>query len=138
MPTLGDRLRLGYEQFGVLGGDHSYGKVTAGYSWYKTVHTDQFDRKSVLELRAEGGAIVGDAPVFARFFAGGTGSIRGFQFRGVGPREGIDDNNVGGDFLALLGSEYAFPLTGDNVRGLEGVPGDVLDYHRAEYTRMVE
>lgn len=118
IPTTGDRLRIGYEQFGVFGGDHTFGKLTAGYTWYKTIHTDLLDRKSVLQLRADGGAIIGDAPVFARFYAGGTGSIRGFSFRGVGPRDGIDDNNVGGDFLALLGGEYSFPLVGENIRGL--------------------
>jgi len=53
-----------------------------------------------------------------RFYAGGTGSIRGFEFRGVGPRDGIDNNAIGGDYLILLGSEYSFPLVGDNVRGL--------------------
>jgi outer membrane protein insertion porin family len=118
VPTQGDRLRFGYEQFGVLGGDHVFGKVTAGYTWFKTLHTDLLERKSVLQLRADGGVVIGDAPIFERFYGGGTGSIRGFEFRGVGPREGIEDDNVGGDYLILLGGEYAFPLVGDNVRGL--------------------
>jgi outer membrane protein insertion porin family len=115
VPTTGDRLRLSYEQFA---GEHTFGTATAAYTWYKTLYTDMFDRKSVLQLSAEGGAIIGDAPVFQRFYAGGTGSIRGFEFRGVGEREGIQQNNVGGDYLALLGGEYSFPLYGDNVRGL--------------------
>lgn len=118
VPTSGDRLRLGYEQFGLLGGDHFFGKLTAGYRWYRTLKTDLFERKSVLALRAQGGVIVGDAPVFERFYAGGTGSMRGFDFRGVGERDGIDENNIGGDFLILLGGEYSFPLVGDTLRGL--------------------
>lgn len=118
IPTTGDRLRIGYEQFGVFGGDHTFGKLTTGYTWYKTIHTDLRDRKGVLQLQADGGVIVGDAPVFARFYAGGTGSIRGFSYRGVGPRDGIDDNNIGGDYLVLLGGEYSFPLVGENIRGL--------------------
>jgi outer membrane protein assembly factor BamA len=118
IPTSGDRLRIGYEQFGAFGGDHAFGKLTGGYTWYKTLRTDLLERKSVLELRAEGGVIVGNAPVFEQFYGGGTGSIRGFKFRGVGPRDGIDDNNVGGDFLVLLGGEYSFPLVGEKVRGL--------------------
>ena len=117
IPTTGDRLRISYEQFGVLGGDHGFGKLTAGYSWFKTLRTDALERKSVLHLRAEGGVNIGDAPVFERFFAGGTGSIRGFEFRGVGPHDGIDDNNIGGDTLALFGAQYSFPLYGDNLRG---------------------
>ena len=118
IPTTGDRLRIGYEQFGVFGGDHTFGKLTTGYAWYKTIRTDRLDRKSVLQLRADGGVIVGNAPVFAHFYAGGTGSIRGFSYRGVGPRDGIDDNNIGGDYLVLLGGEYSFPLVGESIRGL--------------------
>ncbi len=118
VPTTGGRLRMSYEQFGVLGGDAGYAKVTAGYTWYKTLDTDTHGRKRILQLRAEGGVIVGNAPVFNRFFAGGTGSIRGFEFRGVGERDGIDDNNIGGDFRILGGAEYSFPLIGERIRGL--------------------
>jgi len=117
LPTEGDRLRLSYEQFGVLGGDESFGKAQASYTWYKTLSVDRLERKRVLRLHGEGGAIVGDAPVYERFYAGGIGSMRGFAFRGVGPHEGIDDNNVGGDTLLLLSAEYSFPLVGENVRG---------------------
>ena len=117
VPTKGDRLRFSYEQVGLLGGDHNFGKFTTGYNWYKTLAVDRLERKKVLQLRAEGGAIVGDAPVFERFYAGGTGSIRGFEFRGVGEHDGIDDNNIGGDYLILLGAEYSYPLYGDNLRG---------------------
>jgi len=117
VPTKGDRLRLSYEQIGLLGGDYSFGKFTTGYNWYKTLAVDRQERKNVLQLRAESGAIVGDAPVFERFYAGGTGSVRGFEFRGIGERDGIDDNNVGGDYLILMGAEYSYPLYGDNLRG---------------------
>jgi len=114
VPTRGDRFRVAYEQFM---GDHVFGQVTMAYNWFTTLATDVLDRKTVLELRGEGGAIVGSAPVFERFYAGGTGSIRGFEFRGVGERDGIDDNNIGGDYLVLLGAEYSFPLYGENLRG---------------------
>jgi len=117
LPSTGDRLRISYEQFGALGGDGTFGKAAAGYNWYKTLHTDLLERKTILTLRAEGGIIVGDAPVFERYYAGGVGSIRGFEFRGVGERQGLDDNNIGGDYLILAGAEYSFPVYGDNLRG---------------------
>lgn len=115
LPTKGDRLRLGYEQ--VLG-DFTFGKLTGGYTWYQTLHTDVLERPSVLMLKGEAGLIVGDSPLFERFYAGGYGSLRGFDFRGVGPRDGIDDTNVGGDFMITFVSEYSFPLYGDTLRGL--------------------
>jgi outer membrane protein insertion porin family len=70
----------------------------------------------VLSVRGHVGFIGGDAPIFERFFAGGQGSIRGFEFRGVGPRE--RDTAIGGDFLALASTEYSFPLFEKNLTGV--------------------
>ena len=117
LPSTGDRFRVSYEQFGILGGDGTFGKAGASYNWYKTLHTDLLERKTILTLRAEGGIVVGDAPVYERYYAGGVGSIRGFEFRGVGERQGLEDNNIGGDYLILMGAEYSYPLYGDNLRG---------------------
>ncbi|MCH7873548.1 MAG: BamA/TamA family outer membrane protein, partial [Planctomycetes bacterium] len=118
VPTAGDRLRLSYEQFGIFGGDEIYAKARADYTWFNTLSTDHRGRKRVLQLHVGGGAITGDAPVYNRFFAGGTGSIRGFDFRGVGEHKGLAKTNIGGDFMLLSGAEYSFPLIGDSVRGL--------------------
>jgi len=49
-----------------------------------------------------------DTPVYERFFAGGFQSLRGFQFRGVGPY--INGFNVGGDFMWLNSVEYQIPV----------------------------
>jgi outer membrane protein insertion porin family len=64
------------------------------------------------------GQIFGDAPVFERFYGGGSGSIRGFEFRGISPRQGIRDDRVGGDFMLLTNAEYSFPLAGQVLRGV--------------------
>lgn len=127
LPTRGERLRLSYEQTGALGGDYTFGKATIGYTRYETVKTDDLGRKSVFRFRTELGAIVGDAPMFERFYAGGIGSLRGFDFRGVGPREGIEQDNVGSDYMVLVGGEYTFPLAADNIRGLFFVDTGVLE-----------
>ena len=118
IPTSGDRIRVSYEQFGVLGGDAFFGKLLASYTWYKTLFRDEMERPHVISAKGSLGGIVGDPPVFERFYAGGIGSIRGFRFRGVSPRQGLDDDAVGGDFMLLLSSEYSFPLYGENLRGL--------------------
>lgn len=118
LPTSGDLWRFSYEQTGVLGGDFGFGKFTAGYTRHITLRTDILNRKTVLHLKANLGFIAGDAPVFERFYAGGIGSLRGFEFRGVGPRDGLDDNNIGGDFMLLVGGEYTFPLYGETIQGL--------------------
>lgn len=117
VPSKGDRFRISYEQLGLFFGDHNFGKLVSSYNWYTTLLSDRRDRKHTLQLRAESGFIIGDAPVFERYFAGGIGSIRGFEYRGVGERDGIDRNNIGGDYLLLMGSEYSYPLYEDNLRG---------------------
>ncbi|MBI1826317.1 MAG: outer membrane protein assembly factor BamA [Planctomycetes bacterium] len=114
VPTKGDRLRISYEQ---LESDGFFGKANVTYNWFTPTYTDRQDRKHVLNLHGETGAIVGSAPVYERYYAGGIGSIRGFGFRGVGPRDGIQDNNIGGSTLLLLGAEYSYPLYGQNLRG---------------------
>ncbi|MCB9849735.1 MAG: outer membrane protein assembly factor [Phycisphaerales bacterium] len=118
LPTTGDRLRVAYEQFGVMGGEF-FGKVSGDYTRHFTLATDEFERKKVLSLKGVAGYVVGNAPVYERYYAGGIGSIRGFDFRGVSPRQGLDpDNQVGGEFMLLFSSEYSFPLYGKVLRGL--------------------
>ena len=116
-PSEGHRFIFSWEQVGALGGDWTFSKPTASFVWYKTTSVDIFDRKSVVALRADMGYISGDAPVFERFYGGGFGSIRGFQYRGVSPRGGVQNDRIGGNFVALAGAEYTYPIYADNFRG---------------------
>jgi outer membrane protein assembly complex protein YaeT len=118
IPSTGDRLRLSYEQVGALGGDYVFGRASSAYTWYTTLGTDQLNRKSVLSLHGEAGAIVGNAPIFERYYAGGVGSIRGFAYRQASPRDGLEDNVIGGDILLVGSAEYTYPLVGEWLRGL--------------------
>ena len=118
LPSEGDRLKLSLEQAGALGGDESFTKLIGTYNRYWTLRTDTFGRKHIFQVGAKVGHIFGDAPVFERFFGGGIGSVRGFEFRGISPRDGIRDDRVGGDFEALANAQYSFPLVGKTVRGV--------------------
>lgn len=118
LPSRGDRIKLSYEQFGAFGGDWTFGKAVGEYDYYATVHRDTFDRKHILHLGGSIGQIFGDAPVFERFYGGGIGSIRGFEFRGISPRDGFRDDRVGGDFMVATTAEYSFPLVGETIRGV--------------------
>lgn len=117
-PSLGHRLRLSWEQAGAMGGDYYHAKLTGSYARHWTVAIDDQDRRSVVTAHARVGQILGDAPVFERFYAGGIGSMRGFDYRGISPRAGFRDNRVGGDFLLLTGAEYSFPLYAKAIRGV--------------------
>lgn len=118
LPSTGDKLKVSYEQAGVFGGDWVFGKAIGEYEKYFTLYKDSFDRKHILQVGASAGQIFGDAPVFERFYAGGIGSIRGFEFRGISPRDGIRNDRVGGDFMFLTNVEYSFPVVGKLIRGV--------------------
>ena len=115
MPTTGDRMLFSFEQ---VVGTSTFGVLIGEYRIYRTVYTDSLDRKHVLSGRGKIGQILGDAPVFERFYAGGIGSIRGFEYRGAGPRGGTSNDPFGGDFLILVGTEYGFPIYGKMLRGV--------------------
>ena len=120
MPSEGDRFQFGYEQ---TVGDYTFGTFDASYSIYRTVYKDALGRKHILAGRVSFGQIVGDAPVFEKFYGGGIGSLRGFEFRGISPRgtypSGLpSDDPIGGDTMVFLGAEYSFPIVGRNFRGV--------------------
>jgi len=119
LPTRGNRLTLSWEQYGALGGAFTFAKTGVDFSQFFTLYADSLDRKHVLALTGNVGNIIGDAPVFEKFYGGGIGSIRGFDFRGVSPRAGFRDNDrVGGEFQLLANAEYSFPLIGKTLRGV--------------------
>ncbi len=118
LPSTGNKIKGSWEQVGALGGDWFFGKATGEYEHYFTLYKDTFDRKHILQLGGTIAQIFGDAPVFERFYAGGIGSIRGFEFRGISPRDGIRNDSVGGDFMVLTNAEYSFPVVGQTVRGV--------------------
>ncbi len=117
MPTKGSRLEVAWEQVGLFGGDFDYPKITSQFTYYKTLRTDVFNRKTVWASNVFLG-YMDDAPIFERFYAGGIGSIRGFEFRGISPRKYNDELKTGGKFMLLVGNELSFPIVGKNLRGV--------------------
>jgi outer membrane protein insertion porin family len=129
LPSEGTTTTLGWESFGAIGGDFTFQRFTLGWDGYKTLYEDLLDRKTILALHGDAGYITGDAPFFERFYGGGIGSVRGFQFRGISPRSGPDDDRVGGDFSLFGSAEVSFPLTGDNLRGVVFVDAGTVEEH---------
>jgi outer membrane protein insertion porin family len=58
-----------------------------------------------------------EVPIFERLFAGGSGSIRGFSFRGVGPIDPVTTEQIGGKVMIIGTVEYTMPVYSDMVRG---------------------
>lgn len=57
-----------------------------------------------------------EVPIFERFFAGGYGSLRGFQFRGIAPVDEKTGDQVGGEILVVMNTEYLVPIYKDIMR----------------------
>ncbi|MCC6423982.1 MAG: BamA/TamA family outer membrane protein [Phycisphaerales bacterium] len=119
LPYGGSTSVIGIEQYGALGGEFSFPKLTGGIDSYFTLYEDLLDRKTILGLHFDTGWIpTNDAPFFERFYGGGIGSVRGFQYRGISPRGGRAEDPVGGNFMLAGSVELSFPLAGDMLRGV--------------------
>ena len=88
LPYRGTNTSVGWESYGLMGGDFTFQKFTGSFDAFKLLNEDLLDRKTVLELHADAGWIWGPSPFFERFYAGGIGTVRGFRFRGISPRAG--------------------------------------------------
>ena len=105
-PREGVIASLRNEVFG-LGGDVSYARASASAGYYHTVYEDW-----TVSVRGSGGTIVGlgeDTRISDRFFRGG-GNPRGFEFGGIGPRDGNTNDALGGKHFYVGTLEAAFPL----------------------------
>jgi len=130
-PSKGYNFNAGYEQ---VGGDHTFGVLSGTQRWYKTLHEDLAERKTILETKLYAATIVGNAPPFEKFCAGGTGSLRGFDYRGVSTR-GLQTNVVnpehkdpiGSDWIMVANAEIAVPLTTEVLSWLFFVDTGVID-----------
>ncbi len=129
LPSEGYNFVAGYEQ---VFGDFTFGVLNVTQRWYKTIYEDLGGRKTVLETKMQGGKIYGEAPVFEKFYAGGTGSIRGFDYRGVSPRglapSGLEgDYPIGSDWLIMGNAEVAVPITSEVLSWLFFVDAAAID-----------
>jgi outer membrane protein insertion porin family len=104
-PNKGQYLEFDFEEgFGSF----TYPKFEVeGRSYFPTGSRPDGSGKRFITVRGHFGITGRDTPVYERFFAGSFGSLRGFQYRGVGPFD--LGKNVGGIMEALGSVEYQFP-----------------------------
>jgi outer membrane protein assembly complex protein YaeT len=115
-PTEGSLLDLGFEY---VTGDYNFPLATIDLSNYFTVwQRADGSGRHVLSVHNQFGWAGSNTPVFERYFAGGFRSLRGFQFRGVGPD--IDGFKVGGEFMLLNSIEYQVPIRANDQINLVG------------------
>ena len=104
-PTKGRVINLSGELVGL---DQEFYILRSGYTEYLTFH-----KKHQIEFQArlatsQSFGKSSTTPAYDRFFAGGLGTVRGFNYRRVGPQE--NGEAIGGQTMAIVNLDYAFPL----------------------------
>lgn len=100
-----------------LGGDNEFYKATLDSEWWIPLNDE---KKWVLSFRSREGYVAdyGDSdyvPLQDRMYAGGTGSVRGYDMRDIGPRSRdwifYDDFAVGGNLNWITNTELKYSAT---------------------------
>lgn len=118
-PNSGVLLSFG-QDFAGLGGDSKYIQTTARALAQRTVLNEEVTLRAIVE----GGAIAmieGTSRVTDRFFLS-SNQLRGFEFRGLGPRDlgAVNQDALGGNYYAVARFEADFPLGLPEEYGISG------------------
>jgi outer membrane protein insertion porin family len=115
MPTEGHLISAGVEQ---VFGDYQFVRGNLDLRQYFMLR-ERPDRSGrwVLGLRSSIRVTEKGTPIYERYFGGGFTSLRGFEFRGVSPRDSLGFI-LGGNMEFYNSAEMIFPLTADDmIRG---------------------
>ncbi|MFZ9937546.1 MAG: outer membrane protein assembly factor BamA [Luteolibacter sp.] len=108
VPRTGHKVDLGLTYAG-LGGDVDTFTISAQGQKFWNLKWD-----TILSLSGEMAfvdALSGEVPVFERMFLGGGRTLRGFEFRDIGPRDtGYTNDVYGGNSLGFMSLEYTVPI----------------------------
>ncbi len=107
LTTAGNVQRVSFE---LAGGDLQYYRLGYLHQWYRPL-----TRTLTLHLRGDIGYAAGyggkPVPFFKNYFAGGTGSVRGYESFSLGPRDEFG-NAIGGNRKFTGTAEILFPMPG--------------------------
>lgn len=113
-PREGHKIDAGINYAG-LGGDVNTVTFTAAGQKYWNLKWD-----TILSINGEIGMVDStnddEVPIFDRQWLGGARTLRGFEFRDVGPRDDASSETIGGNSMAWFSVEYTVPLF-EQVRG---------------------
>lgn len=143
-PTKG-RLQSLAAEIGLPFGDVPFYKVNYLHQWFTTM---PFINDLVLMMRADLGYADGyqgkPLPFFKAFYAGGVGSVRGYETASIGPKD-IYGNSTGGKEKIILNAEMFYPILKDKsvrasvfvdagmIRGIPMIQSGMADQIEAEY-----
>jgi outer membrane protein insertion porin family len=131
-PTTGYVIRAS-QDFAGFGGDNRFVRTTGSF-----VHYFPIVEEVVFSAGLDAGlikAIGKRLDINSRFFIGGD-SFRGFEVGGIGPRDSVSDDSLGGEIYYVGTAEMIFPLGLPNEFGIKGrvftQAGSLFDIHEKE------
>lgn len=111
LPDAGQRTRLSADvATSFLGGERDYYSLELHTVWYfRGLWSGH-----VLEVAGRTGVTEGfsgdDVPFYDRYYLGGLGTLRGFEYRSISPREPGFEEPIGGNTYWFGSAEYSIPL----------------------------
>ncbi|MGF6601452.1 outer membrane protein insertion porin family [Paraburkholderia sp. GAS448] len=110
VPSRGYLLQANGE-VGTPAGETEYYKADVQSQYYYS-----FARGFILGLNLQAGygnGFAGKAyPIFKNYYAGGIGSVRGYETSSLGPRDSSTGDSIGGSKMVVANVEMTFPLPG--------------------------
>lgn len=105
-PRSGHKVDVGLTYAG-LGGDVDTITLSAQGQKYWNLKWD-----SIISINGELAFVDGsdEVPIFERMFLGGGRTLRGFEFRDIGPRDAVTNEVYGGNSLGYVTLEYTIPI----------------------------
>ncbi|OEU79535.1 MAG: outer membrane protein assembly factor BamA [Desulfobacterales bacterium C00003060] len=101
-----------------FGGDIGYTKYVGDSGWYFPLF---WNTVGMLHGRIGfiNGDSVGKVPQWERFYLGGMGSVRGYEWHDISPRDPVTGDEIGGNKMLQFNVEFVFPIMPES--GLQGV-----------------
>jgi outer membrane protein insertion porin family len=105
-----------------LGGEVDFHRIESTLDLFFPIYVHEENQlHHVIGLFSKAGVIEGhhtteSIPIFERFFLGGPNTVRGFEFRGLGPHFNNDSQGGAAEWYGNV--EYVFPLFQKFLRGV--------------------
>ncbi|MDF7826204.1 outer membrane protein assembly factor BamA [Pontiellaceae bacterium B12227] len=124
-PTRGNKTTVSpYVAGGALGGETDlYGVRIRSTQHWALIWNMIFNLRGQLESveafgdsKANAGSYGEGVPIFDRLFLGGSYTLRGFEYRDVGPTDPTSEDPVGGNSSAFVTAELTYPIW-NKIRG---------------------
>jgi len=106
-PTSGYKFSV-TQEFAGFTGDRTYSRTSVDAKYFKSF----FNEEVILTTEFEGGVIISsdDATLITERFMLGGANLRGFEQQGLGPRDTVVDQALGGNQFFTIRTEASFPI----------------------------